>query len=149
MNAEHINPFIQGSQRVINSVCGERPALGKIFLKKPPFKKQPVAVSISIFGQLNGTMVYTVETILGCYLASRMIGRPMISLDFMSQSALCELANIIAGNAATVFSEKGILVDITPPQFFGNDYPILPSNAVCIPLVFQGGGVFEVDVCIF
>ncbi|MCL2400801.1 MAG: chemotaxis protein CheX [Defluviitaleaceae bacterium] len=149
MNAEHINPFIQGSQRVINSVCGERPGLGKIFLKKPPFKSQPVAVAISIIGQLNGTMVYTVETILGCYLASRMIGRPVTALDYMSQSALCELANIIAGNAATVFSEKGILVDITPPQFYGNDYPNLPSSAVCIPLVFQGGGVFEVDVCMF
>ena len=149
MNAEFINPFIQGSQRVLDSICGGRPGLGKVFIKKPPFAPQHVAVAISIIGAVKGTAIYTMDTSAGLFLVSRMMGGMSIeTLDFMSQSALCELANMISGNVATAFSEKGILIDITPPEFCGNSYPSLVGQAVCIPLLLQDGNVFEVDVCI-
>jgi len=149
VNAEHINPFIQGAQRVIDTICGERPNLGKVFIKNPPYKPQTIGVEVAIIGAITGSVVFIMEIDTGCYLASKMMmGAPVPELDPMSQSALCELANMISGNVATVFSEKGILTDITPPKFFNNSYPPLPTTVVCVPLLLQTGSVFEVDVCL-
>ena len=148
MNAEYVNPFIQGATKVITQVIGEQPGLGKIFLKKPPFKAQQVAVAISTVGTPEIAAVLVMEPVTGCYLASKMMGMPVASLDEMSKSALCELGNMIAGNVATLFSQKGIVVDITTPKYFGDSFPPLTRDAVCIPLVIHDKHVFEVDVCL-
>lgn len=149
MNAEYVNPFIQGSQRVLESIVGARPGLGKVFLKKPPHEAQPVAVAVSIIGGVKITVVYTMAPKTGCFLASHMMGgMPVEALDAMSQSALCELANMVSGNVATVFSEKGVMADISPPEFFGDSYPSLNCDAVCVPLSLQDGNIFEIDICL-
>ena len=148
MNAEHINPFIQGSQRVLDNICGERPGLGKVFVKKPPYSPQQVAVSVSLIGAVQGMVIYTMQQQSGLYVVSKMMGSPISTMDPMSQSALCELANMISGNSATAFSEKGLLVDITTPTFYENSFPKLSAGVVCIPLTLQNGIVFEVDICL-
>jgi chemotaxis protein CheX len=148
LNAEYVNPFIQGSQKVLISMVGEQPVLGKVFLKKPPYEAQPVAVAISTIGNPEITTVLTMSPFVGCYLASKMMRSPVVVLDDMSKSALCELANMIAGNVATLFSQKGIIVDITTPEYFGGSYPPLTRDTVCIPLIFQEKHIFEIDVCL-
>ena len=148
MNAELINPYIQGAQRVLAQICGERPNLGKVFLKKPPYQAQNIAISVSTIGAIEGTAVYTMDNATGLYLAAKMMaGMPVTTLDEIAKSALCELTNMISGNVSTVFAEKGVLTDITTPSFFGESYPLIGGSAVCIPLALGSGLVFEVDVC--
>lgn len=147
MNAELINPFIIGSQRVLESIDGKRPGLGKVYLKKPPHKPQQAAVTLNFIEAINCTVVYTMDTFVACYVASRMMRTPVTSLDFISQSALCELSNIISGHVATAFSQSNGVVDITTPEFFGNSYPDIQENMVCIPMILQNGKTFEIDIC--
>jgi len=147
LNAEYINPFIQGSQSVIQTVCKEVPRLGKVFVKSKA-KGLPVSVSISIINAIQGTVVYTMDEGTACFIASQMMGMSVSDLDYMAQSAVSELANMIAGNVATVFSGKGIIVDITTPTFWGTQYPDLRSKIVCIPLLLSTDKTFEVDVCL-
>jgi len=147
LNAEYINPFILGSQRVLDTMCGSRPALGKVYLKKPPHAPQQLAIVIRIIGAFQGTVVYSLGIDTACYLASMMMGgMPVATLDFMSESAVSELCNMISGSVATAFSEKEILIDISPPEFTTDSYPDLEGNVVCIPLQLQNGSVFEVGV---
>lgn len=149
MNAEYVNPFIQGSQRVLEMLCGERPEIGKVSLKKPPYPPQQVAIAVSITGEVQGTVVYTMELATGLFIVSKMMGgMEVAALDELSQSALSEMANMTSGNVATAFSEKGILTDITPPTFMGDSYPNLQGNVVCIPLTLSGGHTIGIDVCV-
>jgi len=145
LNAEIINPFIQGSQSVIQTICKETPKLGKVFLKNSP-KGLSVSVSISIINAIDCTVVFTMNEETACFIASQMMGMPVAALDVMSESAVSELANMIAGNVATAFSGKGLLVDITTPTFWGANYPDLPPKLVCIPMILSAGMVFEMDV---
>lgn len=156
MDASYVNAFVQGAQRVFATVCNETPALGKVFVKSVPYSTSPVTVSISIFGAFEGEVVYNMEMAAGCFIASQMMmGMPVDNLeDDMPKSAISELANIISGNVATIFSGKEIVVDIKPPQLKFNataaDFPISEKTAkiVCVPLNFQSGHIFEVDVMI-
>jgi chemotaxis protein CheX len=156
MDASYVNAFVQGAQRVFASVCQETPALGKIFLKGTPYTTSEVTVSVEIIGAFEGEVVYNMKEEAGCFIVSRMMmGMPVSSLrDEMASSAVSELANIISGNVATIFAGKEIVVDIKPPQLkldaSGADFPLAEKVAkiVCVPLQFQDGHIFEVDVII-
>jgi chemotaxis protein CheX len=156
MDASYINPFVQGAQRVFATLCQETPTLGKVFIKPKPYTTGGVSVSVTIFGAFEGEVVYNMEENSGNYIVSKMMmGMPVEDLqDEMSKSAVSELANIISGNVATIFAGKEITVDIkTPSLRFGAttaDFPISErvNKVVCVPLHFQSGHVFSVDVLI-
>jgi len=156
MDASYVNAFVQGAQRVFATVCQETPSLGKVFVKPKPYTPSEVSVSVNIFGAFEGEVVFNMEETTGCFIVSKMMmGMPVANLhDDMSKSAVSELANIISGNVATIFAGKEITVDIKPPNLrFGAtaaDFPMAEKVArtVCVPLNFQGGHVFQVDVLI-
>ncbi|MOA61265.1 CheC-like family protein [compost metagenome] len=69
----------------------------------------------------------------------------------MGQSAISELGNMISGNASTILSNQGFMVDITPPQVITQDiYPsdMGPRKALCIPLLMDGIGELDIQVMI-
>jgi chemotaxis protein CheX len=157
MDASYINPVVQGTQRVCTTLFKETPVLGKVYVKTRPYTTSPVTVSIDIVGNFDGEIVYNMDEATGCYIASQMMyGMPVDTLvdNPIAQSSLAEIGNIISGNIATIFSGKGIIVDIKPPRFqfdaSESDFPIVSriSAIICVPLHFQNGHVLQVDVLI-
>jgi chemotaxis protein CheX len=70
------------------------------------------------------------------------------TIDEIGQSAISELGNMIAGNAATVFASNNILIDITPPQYFlGAEYQGEQKEMFSIPFTSEAGAI-SVDVYI-
>ena len=65
-------------------------------------------------------------------------------------SALSELGNMILGNAATVLSTKGVVIDITPPTIIRGNFRMerLYAQNICIPMTFDGDRLIEVDVSV-
>ena len=59
----------------------------------------------------------------------------------MSCSALCELGNMILGNAATLFAAGGIGIDITPPTLSHGNVEFMNNftKNLCVPLLYDGG----------
>ena len=156
MDASYVNPFVQGTQRVFANICQETPSLGKVFVKPKPYAPAEVSVSVDIFGAFQGEVVFNMQESAACYIVSKMMmGMPVTSIqDELTKSAVSELANIISGNVATIFAGKEIVVDIKPPTLrFGataTDFPLSEKvpRVVCVPLNFEGGFVFQVDVII-
>jgi chemotaxis protein CheX len=153
MDASLINPFIQSSQNVLQMVCMEAPKLGQLSVKKQPYQASVVSVAITIFGDVNGEVAFNMSVDAGCYIASKMMGgMPVPVLDDISSSALSELANMISGNVCTVFSGKKMKVDISTPRFKMNastaDFQMIAKQPkiVCVPLNFQVGHTFTVDI---
>jgi chemotaxis protein CheX len=153
MDAALINPFIQGAQMVLNTVCLELPKLGQVFVKKKPYSTSPVTVSIDIIGDFQGEVIFNMDEEVGCFIASKMMGgMPVDVLDEIPISAVSEMANMISGNVATIFSGKGFKIDIKPPRFKQNptlsDFPLIDmvEKVVCIPLKFADGHIFELDI---
>ena len=153
MDVANINPFIQATQTVCATICGEAPSLGKLFAKAKPYTTQPVSITVGVIGDIAGEVVYTMTEAAVCFIASKMMGgMPVVSLDEMAQSAVSEMANMISGNVATLFSGKGIKLDITPPLFRLNaataDFPRAAEleKIISIPLGFANGAKIELDI---
>lgn len=150
MNAEHINPFLIAATNVLKSLCMIDAKIGKPYLKDTEFTDSTLVIMIGITGEMRGQVMLAFDNSVACDIASKMCMMTITQMDEMSQSAICELTNMIMGNTATVFSTKGIEIDITPPTIcngnvaFTNNF----TKNVCIPLVFDENKTIEFNLAI-
>jgi chemotaxis protein CheX len=79
------------------------------------------------------------EDSVACDIAGKMMMTTVEKLDEISTSAICELGNMIMGNASTVFSVEGIGIDITPPTMCKGNVSFQGSVAnLSIPVYYDG-----------
>jgi len=117
VKAEHVNPFIISVCKIMKDMCMLDLKIGKPSLKKGGYLPDSSLIKLGLFGNLSGEVVLNInhDTALG--IVSKMVMMPVETIDELGQSAIAELGNMIAGNAATVFANSSIIIDITPPSY--------------------------------
>ena len=79
-------------------------------------------------------------------VVSKMMMMPVNAIDAIGQSAISELGNMVAGNAATVFANNNIMIDITPPDYcVGASYNGAATEMFTIPFSTEIGDM-TIDV---
>lgn len=150
VNVEHINPFIQASSRILKDMCFVDVKLGKPAVKDPVFLANTIVIIIGFTGEMKGQVMIAFENEIALDIASKMIQSPISVMDEFARSAICELGNMILGNTATIFSVKGINIDITPPTVgtgsmtFTNNY----AQNICIPLNYEEDKKIDIHIAI-
>lgn len=150
VNVEYINPFLMAATSIIKDICQIDMKIGKPYVKTSEFDSDSVIVMLGVTGEVRGQVLIAFDYAGALQVASKMMmGAPVAELDDMSASAINELGNMIMGNAATILSTKGILMDITPPTLCrGNIYLKQSfSQNICIPLTGDGISA-ELDIAI-
>lgn len=153
INVEYINPFISAAQSVLKDLCHIETTMGKPYLKQAEYEGNILTIIIGITGELRGQVLITMKSETACDIASHMMmGMPVPSLNDMAKSAVSELANMILGNAATIFSTKNITLDITPPSLVLGDnmtMSVSDSKTICVPLNFNESEMtIEINIAI-
>ena len=153
MRVEYINPFIKATARVFSEFLNIVPKRKGISLRRNSVIKADVAVLLGITGGLSGQVAFVMPINTGLFLASKMIGTEVETLDEIAISALAELGNIISGNAMIFLSEVGYSkLWITPPTVvFGKEVTLaVRDNApiLSIPLEVTPPYEFEMDLCL-
>lgn len=151
INVEYINPFISAAQSVLKDFCHIEASLGKPYMKQAAYEGDLLAVLVGVTGVLRGQVIFTMESVTACDIASHMMmGMPVPELNDMAKSAVSELSNMILGNAATIFSTKNIALDITPPtltQGTNLSFSVSDSKTICVPLNYEGHSL-EINIAI-
>lgn len=152
INVEYINPFIAASQSVLRDIAQMETTLGKPYLADAQYEGDTLLIIIGVTGELKGQVAIKMDAVTACDIASKMMmGMPVPELNDMAKSAVSELANMILGNTATIFSKNGITIDITPPSMaMGSNMSISVSNSktICIPLNLADGRSVDINVAI-
>lgn len=149
LNAEYINPFIMAASGVLRDF-GIETKVEKPVVKKAAFEKDSLIILIGVTGEMRGQVMIAFKNEVACFVASKMMMMPVTEMNEMSTSAICELGNMILGNSATVFSTKGVGIDITPPTICAGDVVFSASYAanVAIPLTLEDGKQIEINVSV-
>lgn len=150
VNADHINPFLIASTKILKDMCFVDAKVGKPFVKSPAFFEDTMLIMIGFTGEMKGQVMIAFENRIACDIASKMIMMPITELDDLARSAIGELGNMIMGNTATIFSTKGIAIDITPPTV-GNGTMSFTTNYasnICIPLTYEDNKEIEINIAI-
>ncbi|MRN56553.1 chemotaxis protein CheX [Paenibacillus monticola] len=150
MKAEVINPFLESARIVIEQVIQISPSTGIPGIKEIELIDNHIWIQVGMSGQLTGNIIFGIAEQVALKIVSAMMGGYLITeMDDMGKSAISELGNMISGNASTILSNQGVLVDITPPKLMQiENMSILPRRALSIPLLMEGIGELDIQVMI-
>lgn len=148
MKAEHINPFIISVCKIMKDMCMLDLQIGKPTMSNGVYLENTSIIKLGIIGKLQGEVVLNIEHQTALEIVSKMMMMPVQAIDDLGKSAISELGNMIAGNAATVFANNDILIDITPPSYCdGAEYKTDVSELFSIPFTSTAGNL-SVDIFI-
>jgi chemotaxis protein CheX len=150
VNVEHINPFLMASTKVLKDMCFIDAKVGKPYIKNPAFFEDTLIILIGFTGEMKGQALIAFNNEVACNIASKMIMMPITVMDELAKSAISELGNMIMGNTATIFSTKGIAIDITPPTVANGSMSFTTNYAsnICVPLIYEENKTIEINIAI-
>lgn len=152
IDVRHINPFLQSSISIVESVTQVKMEVGKPEKTDFHLREMTYAIQVGVVGELKGQVILAMEEENAKDVASRMMfGMPVNELDEMSSSALNELGNMIMGNTATIFSTLGIIIDITPPlAVYGKDLQLKTDiDGIRVPMLKDGKEYISLYICVY
>lgn len=148
MKAEHVNPFIISICKLMKDMCMLELKIGQPGMYSGSYAPDASIIRLGLVGALQGEVLLNIDHSTAIEIVSKMVMMPVETIDELGQSAISELGNMIAGNAATVFANKGILIDITPPSYsVGAEYKPDVPQVFSIPFTSEAGSL-TVDVFI-
>ena len=151
INVDHINPFLMAASTIMRDACQMEMKIGRPYVKTTEFQSDSVIIMIGVTGEMRGQVMISFTTSKACQVASgMMMGMPVPELDDMAMSAISELGNMIMGNAATIFSTKGYVIDITPPSVCHGDMTITQSYTqnICVPIHSGDEVALELNIAV-
>ncbi|NLF25771.1 MAG: chemotaxis protein CheX [Deltaproteobacteria bacterium] len=150
MNVEFINPFLESTINVIETMAFTKATPGKPTMKKGNKSWGPLSGIIGLASsELSGNLILSFDkpAILG--IVSSMLGEEISEISPDVIDAVGELTNMVSGGAKAILSQKGHKFDMaTPIMLVGKDVEITQlSKASVISIPFKTDkGEFVVEV---
>lgn len=150
MDAAIINPFINATINVLDTMAFIKAKPGKPYLKKDDTARGDVSGVIGLTGVSHGTISVTFEEHCILKIVSNMFGEPIETLDTEVADAVGELTNMISGQARMELEKDGKLFDAAIPSVVtGKGHKIIhitDGPKIAIPFDTDGGA-FTIEVC--
>ena len=145
MKAEFINPFVGAAYDIIKMVTQTQASKGELALANSPIRGNEVNVVIGVTGDLAGQIILSMSEATALTFASKMLmNLATESFNELAKSAICELGNMILGNAVTALGDKGYFCNLTPPTLFiGKDVVVSTQvlRFLVVPLETEFGAI--------
>ncbi len=145
MKVEIVNPFISASVKVLETYGNKSVAKGTLSLVKSPVSGKDINTVIGVTGDVTGQVIYCMSNDTARNISSSMLmNLPIDDFDYLAQSAINELGNIITGNAATDLFKNGYFCKITPPSLIiGQDITVSVKDLqiINVPLTTDFGDI--------
>jgi len=151
MDANMINPFINATINVLETMAFVKCKAGKPYLKKEDMAMGDVTGVIGITGETNGTISVTFEEKAILNIVSNIFGEETKKLNSEVADAVGELTNMISGQARRELEEIGkIFRAAIPSVISGKNHQIThytDGPKIAIPFEIEGGR-FTIEVCL-
>jgi len=112
---ELIQPFINAADAVLAEALQNPMKIGDVTMDEEAFRPRGVASLITVKGDIEGRIIFDVDTPTAARVASYMAGSPMPESEEVARETVCELANMVIGSAVTALNDQGFRFKIYPP----------------------------------
>ncbi|MCL2669568.1 MAG: chemotaxis protein CheX [Syntrophaceae bacterium] len=151
MDVQFLNPFLDGTKQVLETMAMVSPVAGKPYLKKDRTAKGDVSGIIGMTGSAQGSLALSFSQSCILKIVSNMLGETHQEINDEVRDAVGELTNMISGTARKNLEAKGFnILAAIPTVVSGKDHCIihvLGGPSIIIPFETEGGPFF-VDVCL-
>ena len=150
MDVDLINPFIDATVHVLETMASTKAEAGKPYLKKDKVASGDVSGVIGLIGETSGTISVSFSEDSILTIVSNMFREEMKELSEEIQDAVGEIANMISGQARKKLDEKGrSLQAAIPTVIMGKNHSTthMTTNLVIAVPLSTDNGEFTIDVC--
>lgn len=121
MRYEYIEPFVLSTIKVLDSVIQCDITKGPHSLVKSADIADDIAIVVRLRGDSEGSIILNMPECTALKVCRAMFGDDFDTLTPVGMDSIAELANMIAGNAATVLNDMGYDLALSPPLIVTKD----------------------------
>ena len=115
MRIELIQPFINAADAVLAETLKSPTRIGDVSMEEEAYRRKGVASLVTIIGDIEGRIIFDIDTPTAAKVASYLTGSPVPESDDVARETVCELANMVIGSAITSLNDQGFRFKINPP----------------------------------
>jgi chemotaxis protein CheX len=145
-----INPFLEGTISVLNTMAFIKPKAGKPYLKKGSNAIGDISGIIGLTGPIKGSLALSFSEQCIVKIVSNMLGEEIKTINGDIKDAVGEITNMVSGAARKKLEEEGLKLSAAIPTVVsGKQHSIshvLGGPSIVIPFE-TADGPFVVDVC--
>jgi chemotaxis protein CheX len=118
MRMDLIQPFVSAADSVLGQLLQGPTVVGNPSMEEDTYRRKGVAALIGFQGDIEGRIIFDLEPETACRIAGSLAGTepPTAADDALVAETLCELANMIIGNAVTLLNDRGFHFRVQPPE---------------------------------
>jgi chemotaxis protein CheX len=90
-------------------------------MEEEAYRRKGIAVIIVIHGDIEGRVILDMAPPTAVQIASALAGSPVSETESVVRETICELANLVIGNAVTSLNDQGFRFKICPPEIHSAD----------------------------
>ena len=128
MRMELIQPFMNSAAAVLAQSLGCEARIGDVSMEEEAYRRKGMAALVVITGDIEGRIIFDVDPATAAKVAAFLAGGEVESSDDLVRETVCELANMVIGNAVTTLNDEGIRFHIEPPQVHADEKGLAGSE---------------------
>lgn len=116
MRMDLIQPFIGSLDAVLAEMMKAPAKIVDLAMEEEGYRRKGLAASVVFKGQIEGRVILDMEPQAAAQVASYLSGETVSTSEPMVPETVCELANMVIGNAVTQLNDRGFQFKVFPPQ---------------------------------
>jgi chemotaxis protein CheX len=145
MKMDLIQPFIGSLDAVLADMMHSPVTIADLAMEEDGYRKKGLAAVVTFQGQIEGRIVLDMEPQAAAKVASQLAGAEVDPDEPMVREAVCELANMVIGNAVTQLNDRGFEFKVFPPSLLTEEQCAKAgqdSEATILCFETAGGSVY-------
>jgi chemotaxis protein CheX len=116
MKMDLIQPFIGSLDAVLAEMMGAPATIADVTMEEEGYRRKGLAAVVVFKGQIEGRVVMDVDPGVATKVAGNLAGGEVDASEPMVPESVCELANMVIGNAVTQLNDRGSQFKVSPPS---------------------------------
>lgn len=121
MKMELIQPFINSLDAVIAETMGCSAEIADVTMEQGNYKRTGIAALVGISGEIEGRVILDMESAAAQQAGGDLTGGTGEQTEETARETVCELTNMVIGNAVTQLNNEGFKFRVHPPEIYALD----------------------------
>jgi chemotaxis protein CheX len=135
MKMELIQPFVNSLDAVVAEIMGCSAQISDVVMSEGSSRQRGFAARVCISGDIEGSILLELDETAAKRAAKFLTGDGGEPADDSANDAVCELSNMVVGNAVTQLNDRGFKFKVHPPETFavnGNPKDAMDTEALVL-----------------
>jgi chemotaxis protein CheX len=116
MRMDLIQPFVGSLDAVLAEMMKSPVQIADMAMEESGYRRKGTAAVVAFKGQIEGRVILDMDPQAAAHVAALLAGAPVDTADPLAGEAVCELANMVIGNAVTQLNDRGFTFKVFPPS---------------------------------